>query len=792
MKYNQIAVFCTFFLLLSTVSLKAQTNYRIVGEVLTDNGELLPVGNAFVFSKDTTTMLKGDEIFDGRFTIGGITNPEIILVLKSFGQKNKFVSIDNSKGDTLIDLGQIKLDRGVDLDTIIVDFYIPVFESEGTSTIVNVDRTILSTSDSPTEILRKSPGLTVSNGTVNVIGKGPAAIYLDGQRITLEQLDAVPVSQIVKFEIIKDPSAMYDGDVAAVIKVYTRNYHYEGVSMNFRQSITLPTFMSNSAFGINYKKGKWSLNANYGFTIGELWNTKIESTKLEGLYETDLDLLEEVDIQGHVYSAGVGYELDSTSSVSFNYSGNLNAVDVFVTSENLITAGLDNSSYDALNYGDIGIMSNNFVANYRKSFDTLGSSLFVGAQYTLYELSLDDSIAESFSSEGVFQRLATRRIRSNNEINIISGQTDYEKMFKNQSSLSLGAKYSQAKSTGDLNMSNLEDGVWTPVSDFSSTTLFNEQVIAAYASYKKTIGSLSLSAGLRAEHTIAEGITTQTNEVSLDRTYTWLLPSVIISKTMNENVSVNLSYNVNTGRPSYSDLDPKVFYIDSLTSKQGNPLLLPQLDHSIAASLNAGPMRLEFNYIRSINAFKSIVREGLSGPNSVTLYRENIDADRFYISLLAPFRTKSGAISSYLYYFVGWDKVLGNIADFEEIKLAPYHYLYLYNNFKIKNWFNIELIGKANSGRFDGIYNDLPAFNISVGVSRTFLDDQLKVSVLGNDLFFTERTAGTYYIGDYSVDYLTKSYTQYVRFSLSYKFGRLQKDILKTEDVGGEERDRID
>jgi hypothetical protein len=382
-----------------------------------------------------------------------------------------------------------------------------------------------------------------------------------------------------------------------------------------------------------------------------------------------------------------------------------------------------------------------------------------------------------------------RKIESNNWVNLLSGQVDYQKYFTKKFTLSTGVRYSNSLNKGDLSMNNQIGDELIFVSDYSSTTQFTEEQFAAYGELEKQIGTIKIRAGLRFERTMAEGVTTQKNQMSLSREYNWFIPSVLISKKINEHIGLNLSYNVSTGRPSYNDLDPKVFYIDSLSSKQGNPLLLPQIDHSVKFAINLGPMQLDATYYRSINAFKNITREGLGGVNSVVFYRENVNANRFYASATIPFQNK--VVSAYFNYSLNWDKVNGEYGDFSTIDLKPYHYLYLYTMVKVKQIVNVELIANYVSGRYDGVYNDLSTSSISIGLSKSFLKDQLKCSIFANDIFFSERDAGTYYISDYAVTYLNKSYTQNIRFSLNYSFGKLKKRNYQSVDVGDPEKERL-
>ncbi len=766
----------------------AFSQYHIKGRVFTENNEVLVSGNVLAYNIADSSFITGGIIVDGEFDLSPIKEQHILLKIKSLETADYYQNVSNLDGSTLIDLGKISLKKSEDLNTVEVIAYVPLYEVDGTVTKVNVQKTILAESITPLDILKRSPGILIKDDVITVIGRGNAIIYTDGQAVTIDQFNMIPVDQIIRIEIIKDPSSKYGSEARAIINVITKNYYREGTQVNIRQSVLLPTFLSSSSIGINFERKKWLLQAGYSATIGNTWSTINRSTERTGAYETELSLLEESAIQRHNANFGMSYKLDSTSAVTFEYQGSLTKVGVDINSMNRVTAA-QLTTYDAFNEGAVNVTNNSLIGNYKKKLDTIGSTLFIGAQYSGYSLGLEEKISEDIFIDKIAVGNKQRRIESNNWINLFSGQVDYEKIFNPLFSISAGTRYSNSINKGDLQMNNLIGSELLIVPNYSSTTKFKEHLFAAYCEANKQVGTFNFRAGLRFERTIAQGITTQENQMSLNRTYNWFIPSLLISKKVNKFIGLNLSYNVYTGRPSYNELDPKVFYIDSLTSKQGNPLLLPQLDHSVKLAVNIGSLQLDATFYRSINAFKDITKEGLGGENSVVLFRENVDANRFYASATLPFQNKFA--TAYLNYSLNFDKVIGEYGDFSSIDLKPYHYIYLYGQVKVKRIVNIELIANYFSGRYDGIYHDLNSYSVSIGVSKTFLNDQLKCSILANDIFFTEREAGTYYIGDYSVSYLDKSYTKNIRFSLSFSFGKLKERSYQSIDVGNDEKERI-
>src|SRR4051812_44231455 len=87
---------------------------------------------------------------------------------------------------------------------------------------VNVANTILATSNSVNEVLSRVPNVVVAEGQISVLGKSEAIIYLNGILINYERFAAIPVSQILKIEVISNPSSKYDAEGKAVINIITK------------------------------------------------------------------------------------------------------------------------------------------------------------------------------------------------------------------------------------------------------------------------------------------------------------------------------------------------------------------------------------------------------------------------------------------------------------------------------------------------------------------------------------------------------------------------------------------
>ena len=111
--------------------------------------------------------------------------------------------------------------------------------------------------------------------------------------------------------------------------------------------------------------------------------------------------------------------------------------------------------------------------------------------------------------------------------------------------------------------------------------MYEENINAAYLNFSKKFSEKwNVQAGLRLENTNTRGHQV-TNDSSFIRHYTNLFPTAYITYAMNKNNQLMLSYSRRVNRPDYEDLNPFIYFLDSLTYRQGNPYLLPQFTHNI-------------------------------------------------------------------------------------------------------------------------------------------------------------------------------------------------------------------
>jgi hypothetical protein len=776
-----------------------QNELLISGVVVDEKSEPL-LGNVLLISASDSSLVKGEYFESGKFTIQHSNEIPVLLKVRSSGFRDTVLIIPDGQTQN-IDLGQISMTSVVQgMDEVKVVGKLPLFETTTDGGLkVNVQNTMLAASTSLLEVLGKSPNLIVGEEGIVVVGKGIALIYLDGNQITMHQLGSISVNQVKHIEIISNPPARFDANGRAVILIKTIVNSSEGIQGTITGNATFArNFLPSVISTINYRKKKWSLSADYGIHLGKDWESLTAVRTLsstQGVFVSDnAHLSENKMTYVSNYKLGAQYHINDKHRISAEYRGFFNLVDLDETVSNEIElANGDRADFNTYNDGRHRSLTYSAILNYFGDLDTLGSNLFIGTQYSAFSSDRREPVHEEYSVNEVFQYGATRLSLGGNDINIFTSQLDYTKVFNRKSKLQLGTKLSIADNGGVLNFYSKQDGEdnFTFISNASNEFTYNELLPALYAQYSLEMNKTKMSAGVRSEYTIAEGFSKALNTNVIDTNYINFFPSFTLQRSFTKTLSVGLGYSARIGRPNYRQLDPFVYYQDSLTSFQGNPYLVPELTNSFELDLNLQGFnffKLGFNH--SKNTFRDLIEPGNSGANSIVLRKVNLQQlNSYFAKLSVPVDYKFW--SSFNTVSLTFDQIIDERPQFTISKISPQFYLYSYHKFNIKNWFNLEVYGEYVGRQNDGVYFSEPTYSISGGISRKFFKRKLSVRLIANDILRSYRQAGTFNVGDANVVYEQRLNTNFYRVSLTYNFGKLKNVNYENKETGKEERNRL-
>lgn len=797
MDYDHRIILVALLVLVINTSSFGQAITSISGTVINSKNEAL-MGNALLISVKDSTILKGTSFLEGKFELTNLNATNVLLKLTSLEFQDTYITI-NYNGERNINLGTIPVNKAINqLDEVVLVSNIPLFQTKPDGSVqVNVENTVLSASNSVAEILSRSPNVLVADEGISIFGKGEAIIYLNGQRILDEQLSNIQTSEIKSIEIISNPSAKYDAEGQAIINIITLKNAFEGIKGLVSQNITVSDFAppgANTNLSLDYRKQKVSITGNYGlqqgvqrFILNTTRNRSQEADFFNSTITTDWERKRKYFAN---YGLGVQYNWTENSYFSIAYNGLTNDLGGTETSNNTITFNEETENFKSILDKDDLTTQHALVLNFLKALDTIGSSLYFGSQFSLYNTNINDIINEQSVRGGQTSNRSLKNIVTR-EIPILSAQLDYVKAFSAKSQIELGIKFGRVNNSSNSQflISSNDDGFIFD-ENLSNGFEYNEYIYGAYISYKKSIpDKFNYSIGLRNEYTTYDLSTGNTSQESLKKNYFNLFPNLSISTSLGENKSLFASYSARIDRPRYQSLNPTIVYQDAFTSIQGNPNIIPEKIHAFEIGTNLEKVTLKLGYNYTIDPITGGAVQG-EDPKSYVLQRLNSKAGHdFFGSITLPIDV--GWWSSMNTLTVSYNKLIDTQSSFGFKETRPQAYFYSNNKFTLFKSLKLQVLGWYLSNRYDGIYFRKNQAVITLGLEKDFFKKSLKLQLVANDIFHTNKPDGNYQLGETLIFFDRIYNTQYFRFVATYNFGKLKKSNYNRKSSGEEENGRF-
>ena len=709
-----------------------------------------------------------------------------------------FLFASNAKAQTTTVIPTKVESKNNELNEVIIKRQAPLLKYGANGTIdVNVANTLLATSSSVNEVLSRVPNVVVAEGQISVLGKGEAIIYLNGILINYERFAAIPVSQILKIEVISNPSSKYDAEGKAVINIITKRNIENGILGTATQQITNSEFAgtsTNTLLDFNYTKGKFSFITNYGLQLGKgrelLFTTRTRPNPDEFMRS---QLTTDWKRQFNNYSNfgfGLQYAFSDKDYISLAYSGNIEDLGGAVKSRNSIEDSAGTNFY-ATDIAKNDVLLNQFInLNYNVITDSKGSSLFIGTQYSNYNGTVQDFIDENSLVDEVN---AKRYLKNNvaNGINIIMAQADYSKKNNKNAKLETGAKYSYAtiNSGTDFLIANPNEMIFELDDELSSDFSYREKIGAAYFNYGNSIGEkVNFSVGARGELTNYDLFTNANGIQKFSKSYGNIFPNLLLNFDFSDDLKAHASYVSRITRPRYQALNPYVIYQDPFTTIEGNPNLLPEKIHAFEIGLMYKKFDFKMGYTYKTDPISAAALRG-DTPNSYILRSLNLEKEHSYFASIsrlftAKWWTSTNTISMNL------TKAVDNVYAYALGPVKPQIYLYSNNTFTIPDWFKIQLLAWYLGDKSYGLRSDNSRSTVTLGIERNFFKDALKINFTANDIFHDFMVSGNYTVGQTEIYYHRTYTTNYFRFIATYSFGNSKKTNYKKSEIGETENNR--
>lgn len=779
---------------------------RIYGRVL-DAKTKQPVEYASVqvlwFSKDSTlggTLVKanGDFAVEGLPSFGQVRVKIQFIGYKPYMQKVYIVPPDKIDQD----LGDIKLESDEKLlsEVDVVAEKSPVVLSIDKRTY-NVDKDLSVKGGTAVDVMKNIPGLTVdADGNVQLRNQSPM-IYVDGRPTTLT-LQQIPADQIDRVEIITNPSVKFDasttGGVLNVIMKKNGKPGYNGMVMAYIGTGDRYGGMAN----INVKQGKWNVSMMYSYnqaintTKGYTRRTQLSNGVTTGYFNQDnLTRMANLFNFGRL---GIDYSINNRNTISLN---GMIVGGQFKTHDAQTYDILDGSSVqrlygDRLNQQQAAFQNYNGQILYKKTYPKVGKELTVDANYNY-----TDSKNGYLFSTTTHANPDTLYIPNNYQKNIGYSnsnqyilQIDYVNPISETRKLELGMKSYYKQSLSSNNTSNAigSENTYTRDSIMSNRYTIDDVINAAYVNYSdKTFWDIGYQAGLRFEQSYYKGNITDKHQSfyynypsSSNDILKSLFPALYFSKKLKNNQEVQLNFSRKINRPNFFQLMPFVMFADKQNYRIGNPQLKPEFKNIAEVNYNkiftkgsylaSGYFRYEEQPITDV-AYPSaedptvLVNTSINGKNSIRYGLENTFKWTFFKNL-------DWTVNANIFYIY----IKGYVVPTEpEVKAEGYAWNAKTTlAYKFPKQFTLQLNGNYESPKILLLGVAKPIYSMDLSLNK-MIGTKWVFNATLSDVFNTRRM-GTHYETPYYIQDLSRRReSRYVRFTVTYLFGKMDASIFK-------------
>jgi hypothetical protein len=794
-------------LLLASVSASGQA--KVSGRV--QNTDKQPIAHASVLLLRSTdsALVKGvTSNTDGQFVLEKIAQGNYLLLASYAGMQDQYSPAFSLQAAQL-DLGVIQLTAvPAQLKSVTVTGKKPLFEQKPDRMVINVKSSISNAGSTVLDVLEKSPGVSVnrSSGEIGLKGKQGVQVMINGKMTYMpadalvQMLNGLNASNVERIELITTPPAKYD---AAGNAGFINIVMVASPDQGFNGSYTLsPGYGQGEMLGananFNYRKKQLNFYGNYSYSRdGQAQEfTNYRRVQNEGkIHENDVVSVRDPYQQNNNLSLGLDYNIGKKTVMGvlvggYNNKWSMGAVNY---SNSYVDGMLDTSI----------IINNNEVNHWRNLMGNFniqhhfkeGEQLSFNTDYTYYKNNNPTGYENNYYDKNDVY-LFTTNTSSDKEtiIKLFASNIDYTKKLGTNTNLEMGVKAALSTFTNDVLVQEKINGGWVPDPKYTANYFLDENIYAAYISADTKLGEkTTLKAGLRYEYTTSN-LGSETQKDIVDRKYGRLFPTFYISQKIDDNNSLNFSYNRRINRPSFTQLAPFLIFFDPKTFITGNPALQPSIADAVNIDYLFRKLIFSVSYTYVDQPIARFLNEVDSSNNSQVTTSSNLEySKQAFASVTWPVKVTSWW-NSQVSVSVNWQKVKGLVNKEMQELSQVYYYISGSESFTLPWNMSVEVSGWWNSKALFGASVVEPLGTLNVAVQKKFprIAASLTAGVdnlLNSFVYTAEQDIPSQNI--YSTG--TFLFTQrYYKLTWSQSFGnKVLKDKRSRRTASDEERRRV-
>jgi ferric enterobactin receptor len=809
-----------FFLLLFGSTYEAFSQNKTIRGSVSDGGTHRPLEYATLSlfrTSDTLKIVDGttsDSL--GRFQLREITPGDYLLLVEAIGYERRktTISILPDGAKELSESFYLQPRHG-ELQNVVITSRAGLIDNRIDKLVFNAEKDLTSQSGSATDVLKKVPQVGVdADGNVSLAGNSGIRFLIDGKPSSAfgsnvaDVLAALPASQIKSIEVITNPGARYDAQgMGGIINIILKKSNVRG--MNGTVNVTGGTRMENGTANLNFRNGKFGLNA---FASGNIRPRVITPYRLERTSQDQSGsqlLFQQGDgtLQRKGMQAGLGFDWNLTSKsalsgdVSFNKFSSESTGQFHQEQSTYSTSGalVANTGSETRNRSSFSFRDVDASLQFTKKYAREDEELELEASTSLGKRLAGSSSAEYNSEDGV-QKAGTTGANPGTE-NESQVQVNFTYPLLEHTLLSVGGKaaFTGIGSSAIVSVFRSAGGLYVPDAGLSTELRFRQQVYAAYSEISFPVSNyFDVKAGARYERTERQASFSAEQKPGGLMGYNTLVPALFLMRKIDDDQQIKLSYARRIERPDYRDLNPFINTSDPKNISAGNPQLVPEIGNRIELSYNREFPRLgtlaTTLFFRTNNhdiqpyvVFFDQYRVGDTVYHNVSVStRENIGTERnIGMNLFLETRSFSGInLRSNLFLFY---RRIRNTID---AAYSPESFNYRINlnaTWQLAPTWTSELFGNFSSARNE-VQGRYPSFTTyTIAMRKQFWNKKGSLALTATNPFarYTEQTTA---LRGASFAWTSTRFVPVRSFGLNFtwKFGKLEFKKEHTESASPE------
>ncbi|MFH6990379.1 TonB-dependent receptor domain-containing protein [Flavobacterium collinsii] len=646
---------------------------------------------------------------------------------------------------------------------------------------VDVANSIYNAIPNTVDLLAKLPTVQVSSDreSISVVGRGNPLVYIDNQKVGMNDLNALAVTDIKTIEIIQNPSSKYEAEGRSVILI-TRKFSKKD---SFRTEISeLASFKKkyNNYLGFNtsFKKNKLEWKANFNYNQLQPWeNHSIDYQIPDAEITSKYDVAAYSEKRQFVFGGSLFYKINEDDYFSISVNSKLQK-DIFPI--HTITHNKNKSDENnVMTYSDNDSKKNfvNSFLNYMKKIKAIDVQVFTGLQWSNFDQGLWSQVKNNYN-DTQFEWAQLRDQKFN--VNVFSGRIDVEKKFKKEMKFEIGGLYSSANSKSDFDLFYYENNA-NELSHYD----FREQNLAGYSQFSGMIKKVEFSVGVRVENTNVDGKFKTDLSPLINKNYTNFFPKAQFSFPIDSQKSISVNYARSISRPNYSSLSQGTTYINPYFLYARNINLDPTIVNEISSTFQYRDKSMKLTYYQNTNpVYNSFFFD--KELNIMTFKDVNFEKESALIlDFELPFTYRFWTTTNSL-VFVS-EKIEDSSAVFGSSK--PYFYYYSNNEFRLPKDYILVVGFRAITKQYKGVFERNARAVVDMAVSKTFFKNW-SCALSFNNVFKSIKEEEVFTINNISSKARYLLDDREISVSVRYSFGKVKESEFKGKSIE-ENSDRI-